>query len=308
MKQWLFLFLSAISPAFSSPLKDSAITYPLSTGRFADRLLGYLHGKWASYYSGLPLLYKPFTFSDEFALDQLETRWTEEAERGLAKNVMQGLTTLEAGVLYEVPFFSECPDDELYNSIKPPFVVDWQDPSFRRVLKQAFAPKKPRMPFLPETETRLTVALHVRRGGGFDVEHPHLLYPLRFAPDSYYIASLRRLVSLFPNQPIYAYIFTDDVNPGQIAGAYAQALADLPIQFDCRREGNHYDANIVEDFFAMMEFTCLIRSQSNYSLIPAVIADYKVVIAPTHFTWQLTSDFRIENKIDQISITGSLID
>jgi hypothetical protein len=111
------------------------------------------------------------------------------------------------------------------------------------------------------------------------------------------------LSSLFPGRPLYAYIFTDDLDPGKIADAFASTLSDLPIQFDCRREGNHHDLNIVEDFLAMMEFDCLIRSASNYSLIPAIAADYQVVISPTHSIIRTIPGIPpIENYIDKIDL------
>ena len=44
---------------------EEVITYELSDGRFGDNLLSYLHAKWISHEKKIPLLYKPFTFSNE---------------------------------------------------------------------------------------------------------------------------------------------------------------------------------------------------------------------------------------------------
>jgi hypothetical protein len=304
--KWILVFLTSQCWAIS------AITYKESKGRFADRFLGYIHAKWVSHQVGIPVLYKPFLFSDQFAFDDFEEVWTLEKERSFEKKTIYTADiTIEDCALYEIPFFSDCLDDEKITHQKPIFKMDMRDQAFRSIIKQAFTLKMERPKHLfPNIENLFTIALHVRRGGGFDPKFPFLLWPLRFTPDSYYIDSIRLISSLFPDRPLYAYIFTDDLNPGKIAGTFASALSDLPIQFDCRREGNHHDLNIVEDFLAMMEFDCLIRSASNYSLIPAIAADYEVVISPTHSVSRTDSGITIidinvdpiEKHIDKIEL------
>ena len=79
-------------------------------------------------------------------------------------------------------------------------------------------------------------------------------------------------------------------------------LKDLPITFGCRKEGNRHDAHVMEDFFALMDFDCLIRSASNYSFLPSIIADYQVVMTPKHYIWYVTDDLRVEKHIDQIEV------
>ncbi|HSX03155.1 MAG TPA: hypothetical protein VLG76_00315 [Rhabdochlamydiaceae bacterium] len=288
---------------YSCSFASSAVTYYEMGGRFGDHLIEYLHAKWFSYSLGLPLLYKPFKYSKEFKLDDLEEPWTKEKEKSfLHVKELKSADSIQDSTLYLIPFFSESPDDYRFGTI--PFAINWRDPTFQSILRTAFTPKKqrPNHPF-PPLENLLTVALHVRRGGGADPKNAHEKWPLRFAPDSYYIESLRIISDLFPSRPIYVYIFTDDLDPGRVADKYAEALLDLPIQFNCRREGNHHSLNIIEDFLAMMEFDCLIRSTSNYSFLPAMIGQYRVVISPKHFTWRLGEDgMTKENYIDQKEI------
>lgn len=273
------------------------------TGRFGDHLIEYLHAKWISYSLGIPLLYKPFKYSEEFKLHDLEEAWTKEKEKSfLHVKEFNCTDPVRDSTLYLIPFFSESPDDRRFGEV--PYVINWRDQTFKSILRTAFTPKKKRPKHsFPPIENLLTVALHVRRGGGADPKNSYTRWPLRFAPDSYYIESLRIISDLFPSRPIYAYIFTDDTDPGSIADKYTEALSDLPIQFNCRREGNFHSSNILEDFLSMMEFDCLIRSTSNYSFLPSIIGHYHVVISPKHFIWRSGEDgMTQENYIDQKEI------
>lgn len=308
------------STCFLQPRRISAensnvtITYELNDGRFGDQLLCYLHGKWMSYFHGLPFLYKPFMHSEEFMLHEKEKAlWTKEKEASFDQIVFhrkdrKPTNSSENSLLYVIPFFSEHPNDLKYHEDWFDFLVDvnWMDPKFRLILREMFSPRKqlPTISF-PTDKNYLTVALHVRKGGGHDIESAFLLWPLRFPPDSYFIECLTKLCKLFPNRSIYAYVFTDDPDPKQIVSSLQSALTDLPIVFDCRKEGNHHNAHVIEDFFAMMNFDCLIRSHSNFSLIPAIITDYEVVMTPKHSTWKLgrhSCGSHVINYIDEIEV------
>lgn len=286
---------------------DVAVSYELVNGRFGDQLVSYLHAKWISYLYGFPLLYKPFLYSEEFALDEKEERWTEEKERHFDQVVMrqkEGNFSCPANesLLYLIPFFSDQPDDLQYRQDDwDYFSVDWKDTEFRNQLRALFHPTKkyPAIVF-PKDRDYLTVAVHVRRGGGFDSMDAYLVWPLRFPQDSYYIACLKKICFLFPDRPMYAFVFTDDPDPAQIVDKFKEKLGDLPISFGCRIEGNRYDAHVIEDFFSMMQFDCLVRSASNFTLIPAVLADYKVVMTPKHNVWRINNQNSIENCIDDI--------
>lgn len=288
---------------------ERAVTYALSEGRFGDSIQGYLHAKWISYRYQISLLYKPFLHSEEFALHEFETPWSEEKEKSFDHVITYSKeedfsSSMEGSVLYVIPFFTELHEDRLFHPLWVYFPIDWKDPDFVRLLRTSFEPKKG-YPVIELPPDALPVALHVRRGGGFDNPDAHLLFPLRFLPDSYYLESLRKLCALFPHRLIYAHIFTDEPEPLKIVEKYQRELADLPITFGCRKEGNSHDAHVLEDFLAMMQFDCLIRTKSNYSLIPAVIGDYQVVMTPEHFMIRVCHEnnrYIVENYIDQIEI------
>ena len=46
---------------------------------------------------------------------------------------------------------------------------------------------------------------------------------------------------------------------------------------------NNHHSNVLEDFFEMARFDCLIRPDSNYSIMAEKIADYKIVISPLSY-------------------------
>lgn len=295
----LFLFLTRL---------HAAISYDVSPGRFGDQLLSYLHAKWISHHYGLPLLYKPFMHSEEFALHDLEELYSEEKEKQFDAVIeYKGDEDFSsATALYLIPFFSESPEDRLYHSDWIYFPVDWKEENFRGTLRACFAPRKKQPPVTFPEEPCLKVALHVRRGGGMDQSDAYILWPLRFPPDSYYCEALRKVSALFPGTVLYVFLFTDDLKPKEIVERYRKELADLPIRWGCREEGNGPKVHVMEDFFAMMQFDCLIRSLSNYTLIPACIGNYHVVITPKHNIWiPRRVPFQgqyIENYIDEMEI------
>lgn len=276
-------------------LFSCAVTYQSSQGGFADRFLGYIHAKWVSYTSGVPLLYRPFLYADTFALHEFE-------ELNIPYNSLKFYElgqSWQPSTLYIIPYFSECHDDWQFEKI---LQINWKDSGFIELLRKSFRPRQA-YPKIPLSSDFINVAVHMRRGGVYEKSSDvRYFWPLRFAPDSYYIEALRILCSHFPNQKIYAHIFTDDLEPGVIIDRLVQTLHDLPIVFGGKREGNGGLTDIEEDFIAMMDFDCLIRSQSNFSFIPAKIAGYKLVITPKHVSWRLINGYTVENYIDEIDV------
>ena len=152
---------------------------------------------------------------------------------------------------------------------------------------------------IPQNKNHLTVALHVRKGGGHDFSSAHMVWPLRFPPVSYYAECLYKLSLLYPGRPIYAYIFTDDPNPKEIALELEKKVRSSNITFACREENS---SSAIEDLFAMMHFDCLIRSLSNFSLLPTLICNYQVVMTPKQSYWLVLDNFTVENYIDEIEV------
>jgi len=258
---------------------NAAVTYSFSGGRLGDNILSYVHALWVSYKYDIPLLYRPFRYSEQLALhdpqkdrDTLIEKYTNTIQCGLTRNVK---IERSAKVLYTVPFYSEFNQEKI-----PPYLkVDWDNKRFKDLMKRRLKSSTPIKQFIPKD--RITVAIHVRKGGGFDINGQNFM-PYKFPPDSFYIKSLKTISEMLRDQPIYAFIFTDDAHPEHIAQEYARRVNLPNITYDYRKAGNHYAANVLEDLFAMSKFNCLIRPLSNYSLIASKLGSMMIEIAPAY--------------------------
>lgn len=293
-KKQIFLFvLIALSVfPFSSFASLSAVTYTFSGGRFGDCLLSYCHAKWIAYKYNIPLLYKPFDYSDQLVLHALETPYSKELEeqfeRIITYSEAAGKIDPESGYLYVIPFFPESifnRADEIFPFL---FFVDWKDPDFKKLLQQMICPIN-QLPIPMLLDERVKVAVHVRKGTGWDIPNyritPEQLtasHPLRFAPDSFYIEQLKKIVQIFPEDKIYVYLFTDHDNPRELAYKYAQAVNCERMMIDYRTSENNEFINVLDDFFALTRFDCLIRPDSNFSFVASKLGAYKVQISPWH--------------------------
>jgi hypothetical protein len=164
-------------------------------------------------------------------------------------------------------------------------------------LKKLILPKKDFIfPQLPKN--CVTVALHVRKGSGPDFpllsdqknENPDKIYadrrhPLKFPPDSFYVNQLKRIYEVLGQIPLYVYIFTDYAHPEKLAKKYTQALGISDITFDFRKKNIDSDATTIEDFFFMLNFDCLIRPWSSYSISAEILGDFTIIIGPVHSFW-----------------------
>ncbi|NDD99187.1 hypothetical protein EB008_02690 [bacterium] len=131
-------------------------------GRFGDNLLSYLHAKWISYKYNMLLLYKPFPYSDELALSELETKINDyyyDHEINIFKRKMVCDSNLRyfrpsdllkknpsGSILYVVPYFPEggCKRTWFFNGSKKwsYFDVDWKDQIFRSIALEMLRPIK----------------------------------------------------------------------------------------------------------------------------------------------------------------------
>lgn len=310
------IFYCLVVLSVMKTLSGAQITYEFSGGRFGDCLMAYLHAKWLSYKQGIPLLYKPFEYSHQLVLDTVEPRFTGFTKPGVMVDKAVHVDSRNE-CIYVVPYFSEVEYERNlpWNSNWIYFAVDWQDKGFKGMIQQLIAPKdQSAYQFTLPTDC-VTVAVHVRKGGGFD--NPLLCdtqtvdprtnlsqtfsdyyAPLKFPPEYFYTDALKRLVSIVGNVPLYVYIFTDDPHPENIASRFAQELSDHQhIHFDYRAAGNAHNANVLHDFFAMTRFDCIIHPLSNFSLVASKLGSYRVQIYPTKHHWEGT-----RSVIDDVAV------
>lgn len=283
----------------------SAITYDLNGGRFGDNLSTYSKAKWYAHKYKLTLLYKPFKYSDQLTLHTFETPYTEELTSSFdlvvkVKSEEDIIAYKDKNVLFVSNFYSQTPELYHYRFI---------DPRFERLIMQAISPLIA-IPELTVSEQSVAVALHVRKGGGFDKplstdnkkvagQYSDQIWPTKFPPDEYYIEQLRVVRRLCdPAKTLTVFLFTDDPNPAALAKKYSDALADASIQFVYRAQDNSHDKNVIEDFFLMARCECLIRSSSLLSKAAQLIGNHHIIVQPLYGKW--TQDKVVINPVNVI--------
>jgi|ERR1700733_1505861 len=290
-KKLLIIISITILSALSLSAQKSAVTYNFSGGRFGDNLLSYCRAKWISYKYRIPrLLHRPFYYSDQLMMHVLEEHFDQNKVQEFKEVIVitpNNVSSIDpdAGILYVVPYFPESVADRNNQRYPFCFTVDWEDSLFKRELQKTIAPcRQLALSFPGVAKDDIKVAVHIRRGTGFDEDFSMLMtmmegFRLKFVADSYYIEQLKTIAQLHPNQHIYVYLFTDHTNPQELADIYAAAVECDRMTFACHASSNH-DVNVLEDFFALTVADCLIRTDSNFSIVASKLGDYQVHISP----------------------------
>lgn len=274
-----------------------AVTYSFTDGRFGDHILSYMHAKWVSYKHEVPLVYRSFPGSEELVLDQKEPYYYYSDLSGIQcmrrddgkllefekRRVLRrdrGLVQKGGTTLYDVPYFPECPQEQQAGDLLtgkkwPNIPVTWDDKGFKAELRRLIVPKKAVTP-IPLPEGRKSVAVHVRRPSGADTADVDRSLPYKLPPLSFYVEQLRSLHDRL-NAPLYAFIFTDDRRPEEITRLIREGIEGLDIVV----EGRKAQVGLLEDFFNIPRFDCLIRGMSNFSIAASKIASFEIEIEPS---------------------------
>lgn len=298
-----YVFLYLLTASFGYAI--SAVTYSLGGGRLGDKLVSVCHAKWISYKYNIPFLYTPFNYSDQFTMAVNERRASDPEFASHRQVILKDKDIVvdpTANILYVVPYFAEthfeawvCPRC---------FTIDWNDRGFveelRRFIKPRFQVTSPEIP-----SGYISVAVHVRKGTGIDDPNTGQWAPHKLPPDSYYIDQLKRIADMFSGTALFVYIFTDHDRPLDLVNRYKAAANKDNLTFACREAGNAYDRNVLDDFFGFSKFDCLIRPESNFSIVGSKLKDYKVQISPYHATMlngsQIIDQVKIEIKKEQVT-------
>lgn len=278
------------------------LTYKLSGGRLGDNLLSYAHAKWMALQKGVILVYNPFPYSERLNLYILECkdRRLIPSSATIINRRIAKYIDFKSSRFYILPYYSEEPLEYAINKsfdfLSKFCNVNWDDPKFKDILKDALSPIDKTLLEFKLPEGFALVALHVRIGGGFDwaiddasnFEHSRFNKAtgqyLKIPPIHFYIDELNKLLNTLKNQKIYVHIFTDDPDPVALV-EYIKSKTNFSenVVFDCRRSGNTHDSNVLEDFYALTKFKYLIRPQSNFSFMAARISDLDLEVYPTNY-------------------------
>ncbi|MDE3056169.1 MAG: hypothetical protein KGI80_05740 [Verrucomicrobiota bacterium] len=249
--------LSREKPALPQIDQKCAVTYTLSGGRLGDNLLSYLHAKWIAHQYQIPLIQVPFPRCEEFSLSLIP-------QPAVINSPVE-----------TIPYF---PEPSMKNN-HPPFFVDWDDHDFRQEIAACLKPTRAHA-LLKLPSDRITVCVHIRRGGSFDSPFLSLEYPLKFPPDSYYLQQIETVAHIFQGQPLYLFLMTDDLHPEKTMALYRKTIPNPNIEWDCRKTPPSDD---LDDFFSIPLFDCLIHPDSNFSIVASKLTEYAIKIHPTHY-------------------------
>lgn len=331
----------------------SGVTFVHNCGRLGDVLLDYTKNFYIAQKHGLDLyIHDGIPYLDEFVVSQKTPRLNIEDTALRASRLPIAPTFSRLITINNDALIKQHNDNTLYKT-ECYFTVDGisdfnqfhrhmfkcsiEQPAFGQEIAQLLTPKKMFDFHLPTNV--ITVAMHMRKGGGYDKPVSSELYrpthpaqgngtrtcryayvdrnePYKFPPEQYYLDQLLFLHQLLDDEPLYVHLFTDDPNPGDIAARIQEKLQQANITnvfINYRRNTNRHDMNIIEDIYIMSKFDYLIKSESHYPWIAQMIGKHKAIFSPIHFVWR--GDFldfnvteiaipdRINHVLHQISVS-----
>lgn len=262
---------------------SEAITFETS-GRTGDCLLIYFKAKCISYKCNIPIFCPTFKHSEKFMLDRIEKKYNKKIKKIFnhiiyLKDIRKKLHLKRISFDEARKFVNPQEDDsylyisDLYTNIN----FDTKDKNFLREIRKTIAPVRPiKKPDIPKN--CISVAVHVRRGGGYDRKNTKERMLWKFPPDEYYIDQIKKLYVLLNNKKLHVHIFTDDPNPKIITEKYEKEINIPNITFSSRENGHHYQESFIEDLFSMTYYDCLIRPGSSFSVIAEKIGNFFIAI------------------------------
>ncbi len=306
---WLLLlstmFFSSISP-------KSAITFRHNGGRLGDVLLDFTKNFYIAYKYDLDLYISPLPYVENFRLSidsQQLSDHRHKFNRAIDIKDDRQIDSIDNTLYVGTCYFAVdgISDLDLFHGHM--FQCSIEQPLFGNKIKELLTPIETFHFEFPEDQ--ISVAMHIRKGGGFDRPLASELYrpitrndnasrtskyqfvdrdqPFKFPPEQYYVDQLIFLHALLDQQPLYVFLFTDDKEPHQIAKRIQEKLTDYNITnitFDYRKTENAHNLNIIEDISFMSKFEYLIKSGSHYPWIAQMIGNHKAIISPVQYQWE----------------------
>ena len=302
---------------------NSAITYRTdNAGRLGDCIVIYCKAKYLSMKYNLPLLFKPFAYSDQFAMhtDEIHYGPDHKFDRTIMVNNIHEINPELDNTLFMTdlftstgePYIAEKQFTERALSMPLNFWIDeiydlmQQNNDYKKIIKKMLQPSSPyKKHFQKSSEDTITVAVHIRKGTQVDLplralqlysplditgaqETPDGMYhdilcPLRFPPEQFYIDQINKLSKHFHDKKLFIQIFTDHNNPEEIFEHIKNNCAGTNCTFSLAT--SQWQNDIVKDMCEMAEFDCLIRPCSHFSGAAQLMGDHKLILIPKNYTW-----------------------
>lgn len=279
-------------------------------GRLGDQLLQYIKAKWISINNNIPLYIPKSDFFENLVLSSEELSSCIGFRQDHHK--VSYYPTLTYSKIMELK----------------------QNEFFMSELRRLIAPKV-KLNLIEPPEDMISIGLHIRKEYGFSKTlksvqiydlnnirttqynnrsktHMDLDFPEKFPPEQFFIDQVKYLSEHFNHKPIYLFIFTDEKDVGSLVARLSHEIDLSNITYEYRDiEELNSDQVILEDFFSMMNFDCLVRPKLSYfSLIAEMLGKNKIVIFPETFHWEATKDKgKVENLylvIDKVKIQESI--
>ena len=166
--------------------------------------------------------------------------------------------------------------------------------SFKKSLQKELKPTHISNIKIPSN--RISIAIHIRRSGGAPNDLPVLHTkkqvkngyadinnPTKFPPIEYYINCLTFLCDLYFEKPLYIHIFTDDPDPQNLVQRIQKHINHPDTIFGCRESGNAHNKNIIDDWYHIMHFDCLIRPDSSFTETAQLIGNHSTIMTPDSY-------------------------
>lgn len=313
---YIVITFFCVAPALGAANMENAIIN-LHAGRLGDRIKVCCIAQYLSDKYDIPFFYTDYALFNDLKISDCKQKYDPDMHR--FKQVIQVFHENQiAAHKNESILYVVRPGTQLAGGLSLGALMAKNVP-FKKVCRKLFSPKVPLQKAVSIPEKSICVAVHVRRGGGYDRplsqltesdqkfnddyaellikaaksgRHPPKFadkrWPLKFPPDKYYIDQIKAVFNFYKGKPLFVHIFTDDKNPQEIVNIYKAALNNDLITFSCRESDNSHKNNVLEDLFTMMDFDCLIRPDSGFSQIAEFFGKHSLVIAPKSYTWQET--------------------
>lgn len=303
MRFLLTIFVAGLLSGGSCFPGGCSVTTTYSGGRRGDHFFSYLRAKIVSRAFDIPYLYIPAVDLHWIVIDNkmtvssvkaLSTKGTVQIIRSvkpLVDTVFHRSLPLQGRVVYQLTHYADI------SSLLPFWSLE-DDDILHKEEREAFLSHIPTRSAKQSLTNGITVAVHVRRPSGGDLRYKakviETAHTAKFISEDEYARYIDTIAGLFPEQKIYARIFTDSVHGERIS----QSITNKVLSGNVVVELAPRDTEVA-DLYAMLQCDCLIRPGSAFSAMAEVLGDYKIVIRAvprrTPKQW-IVKDFRLTRE------------